>query len=89
MLEYTGSLLAPIVFHFIWNTIGGIILNCLSLADDYPHLLNAVFTGNSILTGGIYKIEGSAVLFIINIILITLAFVLKKTGVFSSLPNRS
>lgn len=89
MLEYTGSLLAPIVFHFIWNTIGGIILNCLSLADDYPHLLNAVFTGNSILTGGIYKIEGSAVLFIINIILIILAFVLKKTGVFSSLPNRS
>lgn len=78
MLEYTGSLFAPIVFHFIWNTIGGIILNCLSLADDYPHLLNATFTGSPILTGGIYKIEGSAVLFILNILLIVLCIFLKR-----------
>lgn len=34
VLEYTESLVAPIVIHFLWNGV--------SLAEDYPHLFNRV-----------------------------------------------
>lgn len=70
LLEYTTTLLAPILVHFIWNTVGCIILGAVSLADDYPHLLNCDFSGNLILSGGNSKLEGSIVVLIINIALI-------------------
>ena len=70
ILEYTQSLIAPIVMHFIWNSVGAIILGGVSLADDYPYLFSTEFKGNLLLTGGVYKIEGSIVVLIINIILI-------------------
>lgn len=58
VLEYTESLVAPIVIHFLWNGVGAIILGGVSLAEDYPHLFNMVISGNSILSGGSCKIEG-------------------------------
>jgi hypothetical protein len=80
LLEYTGSLLAPIIVHFIWNAIGAIILGGVSLADDYPHLLNSVFQSNSLVSGGDYKIEGSIVVLIVNMILIVVfAYLSLKT----------
>ncbi len=78
VLEYTQSLIAPIVMHFLWNSIGAIILGGVSLADDYPHLFTAVFSGNSLLSGGIYKMEGSLVVTLLNIILISVFLLLIK-----------
>ena len=40
VLEYTDSLLAPIMIHFVWNAIGSLVLGGVSLADDYPHVFN-------------------------------------------------
>lgn len=71
VLEYTGSLVAPIIMHFIWNGFGGIILGGVSLASDYPHLFNITFNGNIIISGGDFKIEGSVIVFVVNILLIT------------------
>ncbi|TCS76395.1 hypothetical protein EDD59_12411 [Muricomes intestini] len=70
VLEYTQSLIAPIIMHFIWNAVGAIILGGVSLADDYPYLFSTEFKGNGLLTGGVSKIEGSIVVLIINIVLI-------------------
>lgn len=67
VLEYTKSLLAPIMIHFIWNAIGAIILGGVSLADDYPNLIYITFSGNALLTGGSCKIEGSIVVLILNV----------------------
>ena len=69
VLEYTESLVAPIVIHFLWNGVGAIILGGVSLAEDYPHLFNMVISGNSILSGGSCKIEGSIVVLFMNLIL--------------------
>lgn len=70
VLEYSGSIIAPTVMHFIWNGIGALVLGGVSLADDYPHLLNAAFDGNKILSGGAYMIEGSIFVLFINVMLI-------------------
>lgn len=70
ILEYTGSLVAPIIMHFVWNGIGAIILGGVSLAEDYPHLLNTVLYGHDLLSGGSCKIEGSIVVLVINAALI-------------------
>lgn len=69
VLEYTHSLVAPIFMHFLWNGIGAVILDGVSLADDYPHLFNAAFSGNTLFSGGIYKIEGSIIVLLINVVL--------------------
>ena len=70
VLEYSGSLVAPIIMHFLWNGIGALILSGVSLADDYPSLLITSFSGNEILSGGACKIEGSIFVLIVNIGLI-------------------
>lgn len=71
ILEYTGSLLTPIIIHFLWNGVGAVILGGVSLAEDYPHLLTTSFKGNSLVSGGVYKIEGSIVVLFLNITLMT------------------
>ena len=68
VLEYTDSLIAPIVIHFLWNGVGAIILGGVSLAEDYPHLFNMVISGNPILSGGSCKIEGSIIVLLMNLI---------------------
>lgn len=78
ILEYTNSLLMPIIMHFIWNVMGGIIFGTVSLAEDYPHLYNIEITGNTIISGGSFKMEGSIFVFIINIIMIGIAYYLYK-----------
>ena len=77
VLEYTESLVAPIVIYFLWNGVGAIILGGVSLAEDYPHLFNMVISGNSILSGGSCKIEGSIVVLVMNFTLI-FGFVMAK-----------
>lgn len=72
VLEYTGSMIAPTVMHFLWNGAGALFLGGVSLAEDYPHLLNMRFAGNDILSGGACKMEGSLVVLILNLALIFL-----------------
>ncbi len=76
ILEYTGSLIAPTIMHFIWNSFGGVILGGVSLAEDYPHLMNMTFSGNIILSGGECKLEGSIITLIINILLIVFFYIM-------------
>ncbi len=66
VLEATGSLVAPVLMHFLWNSIGGIVLGGVSLAEDYPHLYAITMHGNPLLSGGVFKIEGSAVVLVLN-----------------------
>ena len=77
VLEYTDSLIAPIVIHFLWNGVGAIILGGVSLAEDYPHLFNMVISGNPILAGGSCKIEGSIIVLLMNLILM-IGFIIAK-----------
>lgn len=79
VLEYTQSLLGPTVMHFLWNCIGGILLGGVSLAEDYPQLCRTEFTGPVLLSGGAPKMEGSIVVFLLNLLLIAVfAALLKK-----------
>ncbi|WP_232713313.1 CPBP family intramembrane glutamic endopeptidase [Bacillus xiapuensis] len=78
LLEYTGTIIAPIIAHFIWNLVGAIILGGISVASDYPNLLDSTFQGNSLISGGIYKIEGSIIVLVVNLILITYLFVSRR-----------
>ena len=84
VLEYTHTLLTSILMHFLWNSVGSIILGGVSLAEDYPHLFNTTFSGNALLSGGIYKMEGSIIISFVNIALICFFVVLlikrKKTA---------
>lgn len=66
VLEWTESLIAPILIHFLWNSIGGILLGGVSLADDYPHLVDLSMHGSPLFSGGPFKIEGSVVVLALN-----------------------
>ncbi len=78
LLEYTQSLVAPILAHAFWNIIGALILGSVSLADDYPNLFNTQFVGNKVISGENLKFEGSIIVLIINICFIILFFHLHK-----------
>lgn len=78
VLEYTGSLIAPVIMHFLWNGVGALILGGVSLAEDYPHLLNMAFSENVILSGGACKMEGSVIVLLLNVSLLSLFILLKK-----------
>ena len=59
------------------------MFNGVLLADDYPHILNAVFVGNDIVSGGVCRLEGSILVLIENSILgIMIGFlsVMKRTA---------
>lgn len=72
LLEYYDSLNVPIIVHFIWNLVSAIIFGLSSLPDDYPHILTSTITGDSIVSGGVFKIEGSIVVTIINLLFVML-----------------
>lgn len=78
VLEYSGSIIAPTIMHFLWNGIGALVLGGVSLADDYPNLLITTFTGNEVLSGGVCEIEGSIIVLFVNVILIVLFMFLKN-----------
>ena len=71
-LEYSGSMIAPTIMHFLWNGIGALVLGGVSLADDYPNLLITTFTGDEIVSGGTCKIEGSVIVLFVNLLLTAL-----------------
>ncbi|QHA35395.1 CPBP family intramembrane metalloprotease [Rossellomorea marisflavi] len=71
LLLYTGNLLAPIIAHFIWNAVGGLVTGTVSLAEDYPSLWNWTVSGSPLQSGGIAKLEGSIIVLVLNLFLIT------------------
>ena len=66
LLEWTTSIWAPIMAHYLWNAVGSLVFNVVLLADDYPHIFTAVFLGNDIISGGVCRIEGSIWVLIVN-----------------------
>lgn len=78
ILEYSGSLIAPTIMHLMWNGIGALVLGGVSLADDYPHLLNMIFSGSKLLSGGECKIEGSIVVLVVNVMLLAVFIGLQR-----------
>jgi membrane protease YdiL (CAAX protease family) len=76
ILIYFKNISIPIMMHFMWNFIGGIVINGIALAEDYPHIYNVALSGNKILTGGDSMIEGSIIVTIINIVSIILIIIL-------------
>ena len=81
LLVHTKSLLAPIIAHAVWN-ITGSLLGCVSLASDYPVLINSTITGGKIISGGTYKLEGSVFVLLANMVNITaLSVLIRKKAV--------
>ncbi len=78
VLEYSGSIIAPTIMHFVWNGIGALVLGGVSLADDYPNLFILTFSGSEILSGGTCKIEGSIIVLFVNVFLIAFFMFLKN-----------
>jgi membrane protease YdiL (CAAX protease family) len=74
LLAYTEGLTSPIIAHFIWNSVGGIVFGVVVLADDYPSYMHSITTGLPAVSGGSAKIEGSIVVFVINITICLLLF---------------
>jgi len=77
-LEVFEGLTVPILMHFVWNGVGGIVFGGINLAEDYPSLLTMNSNGSNILTGGICKIEGSIVVLFVNIIMMAIILVWKR-----------
>jgi membrane protease YdiL (CAAX protease family) len=78
LLLYTKTLIAPVLAHFIWNSIGRLVFGVVSLADDYPNIYNSSLSGNTILSGGEYKVEGSIIVLAVNLLLTIIVVVLLK-----------
>lgn len=85
LLEYYNSINVPIIVHFIWNFISAIIFGLSSLPDDYPHIFTSTVNGNSIVSGGVFKIEGSIIVTVINLVFVILygILILKKRNKIS------
>ena len=79
LLIYTRGLWAPIIAHFAWNLVGGIVLSGVVLADDYPSIFQISLSGSPLMNGGVAKIEGGIVVLLLNLVLIAvLAYLLKR-----------
>ena len=78
LLIHTESLLTPIIVHFTWNSVGRLVFGVVSMADDYPNIWTCNLSGNNLISGGVFKIEGSIVVLAVNLVLITLMIFLLK-----------
>lgn len=72
LMFYTESLLTPILVHFLWNFLGGVIFNSVSL--PYPSIFSVLPVGNILFSGGEYKLENSVITLVINSILVGVFF---------------
>jgi membrane protease YdiL (CAAX protease family) len=86
LLLYTRTLIAPIIAHFIWNGVGSLVFGVVSLADDYPNIYNTGLSGDTLFSGGVYKIEGSIIVLAVNLLLTILVVVLLKKCSKRELP---
>jgi len=68
-MEWTGSFAAPLLMHTLWNVVGGIVLNGVVLASDYPHVFDMKLRGYDLLTGGDAKLEGSLITLLLSVLI--------------------
>lgn len=74
LLERRNSILEIGIIHAVWNLVGGILIDGVSLASDYPHIYNTAFRGA-------FGIEGSIVVTVVNVLMIVIVLIrLKKTA---------
>lgn len=67
--EYTRSFLAPLTARFFYNAVSSLLLGSLKIAKDYPPVINALYSGNKLFSGGDMKLEGSIIMLAANILL--------------------
>jgi membrane protease YdiL (CAAX protease family) len=73
---HTKGLLAPIITHFIWNLVGGIVIGGVFLGENYPTVWPETLSGIDIISGGNLKFEGSGLALLVTIVLIDLMVIL-------------
>ncbi|MEE1238538.1 MAG: CPBP family intramembrane glutamic endopeptidase [Acutalibacteraceae bacterium] len=67
LAEYSYSLLAPITARFFYNLISGFLLGSLTVSEEYPAVINTLWSGNKYIAGGDMRLEGSLILLAANI----------------------
>lgn len=65
ILVRSNALWAPILMHFIWNSVGR-LFGIVYLADDYPSIFQTTISGNKLISGGSAGFEGSIIVLAIN-----------------------
>ncbi|MDR1953169.1 MAG: CPBP family intramembrane metalloprotease [Clostridiales Family XIII bacterium] len=73
---HTRGLLAPIITHFIWNFVGGLVIGGVFLGENYPTVWPETLSGVDIISGGNLKFEGSGLALLVTIVLIDLMVIL-------------
>lgn len=61
LLDCTGSVLTTIMARFSYTSISCILFGGLYSEQGYPVILNTVFSGKTVFTGGEYRLEGSVI----------------------------
>lgn len=64
----SGGVWVPIVVHFVWNLVGGLVFGLVTLGDPV-HVLDASLHGPAWLTGGPALLEGSALTLVVTCVL--------------------
>jgi hypothetical protein len=74
---YTNGMLVPIMVHFFWNAIGGIVIGAVDLGG-YPSIFTGamVSDGNAVISGGNFGFEASLITLIVAALLIDLVSIL-------------
>jgi membrane protease YdiL (CAAX protease family) len=74
---YTKGMLVPIMVHFFWNAIGGVVLGTIDLGG-YPSIFTGALSvdGNVALGGGNFGFEASLITLIVTVLLIDLVSIL-------------
>ena len=78
MRYHTKGMLAPLLAHFVWNFVGGLVIGGVPIGAHYPNMLDKDLNGLALVTGGDAKFEGSALALIVMINLIYLVILLMK-----------
>ena len=78
MRYHTKGMLAPLLAHFVWNFVGGLVIGGVPIGAQYPNMLDKDLNGLAIVTGGDAKFEGSALALIVLINLIYLIILLMR-----------
>jgi hypothetical protein len=84
---YTRNLWFSISFHFAWNFFEGPVLGYPVSGIHFETLLQTEMKGDDNITGGVFGLEGSAIIMALCIIaILTLYFILKKKIIQQSQP---
>ncbi|MDR1028137.1 MAG: CPBP family intramembrane metalloprotease [Clostridiales Family XIII bacterium] len=77
---HTKGLLTPIIMHFIWNAVGGLVIGGVLLGDNYPSIWTEALSGIDLISGGNLRFEGSGLALLVTVVLIDLAVILINDG---------